>query len=341
MASIDNTQLSSGMQYLDYLQMGVMVIDRHNHIVYWNRWLENHSNIMVEDVINQPFNTIFPDLVDSRLSDVINQALEERLSAVISAPLNNSLLPLYPSINHQLNQMDLMRQMVQVSAISDGDGNDFALLQINDMTHALAKGVQLRSQTKAIQSMVSKDALTEVATRAKFDESLENEFRRAQRAGTSLILGMVDVDHFKMFNNHYGESVGNDCLSEIAKVFDHVLNRSTDMIARYSGQVFGVLMPCTSYPGGLQVAEEVRNAVKTLEIAHDASTTAPFVTVSIGLAYVEPTREDQLDAVIEAAAFALGQAKEIGGDHAMVYVMKDGSLHDCNVESRMQMLIEA
>jgi len=343
MAGLSNMSFStSGIQYLDFLQMGVMVVDQHNRIVYWNRWLESHSNIMSEDIMHHEFAEVFPDLAATRLVDVIQQALEERLSAVISAALNQSLLPLYPSINHQLKQMDLMRQMVQVSSISDESGNNFALVQVTDMTHALANAVQLRSHSQAIQNLLSLDELTKLANRKKFDEVLEDEFRRAQRAKSSLMIALFDIDYFKLFNDRYGSQQGNACLAKVAEALKLSLNRSNDLIARFSGQVFGVVMPCTSFDGGIRIAEAMRNAVKKLEIEHDASTVAPVVTVSVGLAYIEPNVDNDLAALLDAAQFAQNQAKQLGGNNAMVYVMQDGSLHGCgNDAGNQQARLEA
>jgi diguanylate cyclase (GGDEF)-like protein len=331
----------AGIQYLDFMQMGVMLIDENNRIVYWNRWLENHSNIAFEDIANRSFVEAFPELANSRLDDVIHQALEEKLSALISASLNQSLLPLYPSINHHLKQIDLMRQMVQVSSISDDKGRRYALVQVTNMTHVLAKEVQLRAQTQTIQDLVNVDALTSVANRRKYDSSLQEEFSRAQRAGSSLVIGFVDIDYFKLFNDHYGVSYGDRCLSEVAGSFEYALNRSTDVVARYSGQVFGIIMPCTTFEGAVSVAEALRSGVQDLQLRHEASSIASHVTVSIGLATMQPISTDKIDVLIEAAEFALDQAKKSGGNKAMIYAMQDGSLHACDALFEVKQFVEA
>lgn len=342
MAGLSKTKFSpKGIQYLDFLQMGVLVVDKQLRVVYWNRWLENHSNIMSETVQGLEFSVAFPDLINSRLSDVIQQALEEQLSAVISAPLNKSLFPLYPSINHQLKQMDLMRQMVQVSSIEDDEGNSYALLQITDMTHAIAKEDQLRTQTQAIQNLVSLDELTAIANRKKFEQRLDDEFKRAQRASTSLVIALVDIDHFKSYNDQYGETQGNECIMKVANALVGALSRSSDLVARYSGQVFGVVMPSTTFEGSVSLAEEMRNVVNQQAIEHEASTTSSFVTVSVGLAHVQPCLSDNLESLLEAAQFSLSQAKQLGGNKAMIYLMQDGSLHACDSGGNNRMLIEA
>jgi len=341
MAGLITPTLPSSVQYLDFLQMGVMVIDDNYRIVHWNRWLEEHSDIPFKSVVNLTFTQAFPDLVGSRLADVIQQAIDEKLSALISASLNQSLLPLYPSTNHQVRQMDLMRQMVQVSAIADENGKRFALLQITNMTNAVAKEAQLREQSQTIQHLVNVDDLTSVANRRRFDAALQEEFSRAKRAGTSLVLGFIDVDHFKLFNEHYGESYGNQCLAEVASTFEYALNRSSDLVARYSGQVFAVIMPCTTFEGAVNIAEAIRLGVKELQLRNEVSTIASHVTVSVGFAIIHPAFNDPLEAFVEAANFALMQAKQAGGNKSMIYAKQDGSLHACEAVINVSKFVEA
>ncbi len=341
MAKLTQRALPSNIQYLDFLQMGVMVIDENYRIVHWNRWLEAHSDIPFKRIENKSFKQAFPDLAESRLADIIYQAIDEKLSALISASLNQSLLPLHPSTNHQIKQIDLMRQMVQVTALADEDGKRFALLQITNMTNAIAKEAQLREQSQTIQHLVSVDDLTSVANRRKFDIALQEEFSRAQRASSSLVLGFIDIDHFKLFHEHYGESEANQCLSEVASTFEYALNRSSDLVARFSEQVFAVIMPCTNFEGAVNIAESIRMGVNDLQLRHEVSSTASHISVSIGFAIIHPTFNDPLEDFIESANFALMQAKQAGGNKAMIYTKQDGSLHACDSVVNIKKFVEA
>lgn len=340
MAGLMQPSLPASVQYLDFLQMGVMVLDEQCRIVHWNRWLEEHSDIPFKSIANLTFTQAFPELVGSRLADVIQQAIDERLSALISASLNQSLLPLYPSTNHQVRQMDLMRQMVQVTAVADEAGRRFALLQITNMTHAIAKEAQLRKQSQTIQHLVSVDDLTSVANRRKFDVALQEEFSRAQRATSSLVLGFIDVDHFKVLSGHYGENCADQYLAEVARSFEYVLNRSSDLIARYSEQVFAVIMPCTTFEGAVNIAEAIRIGVNDLQLKNEVSAIASYLTVSAGFAIIHPEFNDSLEEFVEAANFALMQAKQAGGNKSMIYDKQDGSLHACDAVSNIKKNVE-
>jgi diguanylate cyclase (GGDEF)-like protein len=327
-------------QYLDFLQMGVLVVDQNYRVVYWNRWLEAHSNIQFTQIANLPFVEVFPNLAESRLYEVIHQAVDEGLSSLISASLNQSLLPLYPSINHQLKQMDFMHQMVQVTAIIDEEKKRYAMLQISDMTNALAKDAQLVEKTQTLLALNEVDDLTKVANRRKFDEVLTEEYRRALRANTTLVVGFVAVDHFDLFKDHYGKKYANQCLVEVAATFEYALNRSTDLVSRYDNQLFAVILPCTTFDGAVNVAEIVRNGVSDLQLRHKTSTVADYVTASVGFAIAHPTLQGQPEKIIESAMFALSQAKEAGGNKAMIYAMQDGSLHACDAAVNVKKMIE-
>lgn len=329
MGDVNQPSSPSQWYYLDYLQMGVMIVDEYYRIVYWNRWLENHSNIISESVEQQPFKTVFPELADSRLFELIQQVVEEKLSGMISSALNKSLLPLYPSINHQLKQMDLMRQMVQVTAMEDASGSQLAMVQVTDMTREHLKNIQIKEQSQAMQSLVSVDQVTTLANRQKFDACLHDEYRRALRAESKLVVAIVEIDHFDAFVKHYGEPAADQLLSAVSGIFETLLCRETDIIARYSAQAFGLVMPCTTEEGGVLIAQEMRKAVRQLEIPH-VSGAASAATVSVGMALAQPTKTDGEEGFAKAVGFALDNAKEFGGDKAMLYLMADGRLRDCD-----------
>jgi diguanylate cyclase (GGDEF)-like protein len=128
------------------------------------------------------------------------------------------------------------------------------------------------------------DVLTGVANRRLFEEMLEREWLRARRAGEYVSLLLVDVDHFKLFNDRYGHPKGDACLRDIALALVGVCQRPADLVARYGGEEFSVLLPQTPQSGAERMAGKVLDAVRTLSIRHEDSPTAPHVSVSVGIA---------------------------------------------------------
>jgi len=316
--------------YLDYLQTGVMIIDKQYRIVYWNRWLEYHSNILSETIQGQSFKIAFPDLADSRLFELVQQVIEENLSGMISAALNRSLLPLYPSINHQLKQINVMNQMVQVTGMHDANGQQLAMVQVTDMTHSQVRHAQIKAQSQTIEALENVDQLTRLPNREKFDHDFHQEFKRIMRARANLVATIIEVDHFDNFERQYGANKAQEVLVKISDIFSSLLCRDTDIVTRYNKDSFALILPYTSEAGSQLIAQELRKAVHALKVPHALSATSSALTVSIGLAFISPQSNEEEPRFVEALNFALAAAKEAGGDRAMLYTMADGRLTDCD-----------
>ncbi|MDP2228832.1 MAG: diguanylate cyclase [Moraxellaceae bacterium] len=156
----------------------------------------------------------------------------------------------------------------------------------------------------------SEDPLTGLANRRHFNEALWREWERASRNGLTLSLLFIDVDHFKLFNDNHGHRAGDETLSAVAEALLSVVLRPADMAARYGGEEFVLLLPETSAQGASEVANRVLAAVDALAIPHASSPTAAHVTVSVGVATMQPqggsaqTLLDRADAALYAAKHA-------------------------------------
>ncbi|HEV8689591.1 MAG TPA: sensor domain-containing diguanylate cyclase [Ideonella sp.] len=181
---------------------------------------------------------------------------------------------------------------------------------------------RLLDTASELQRLMSANALTGIANRRAFDEALEREWRRAQRGRAPLALLMVDVDHFKQFNDFYGHVAGDDCLRQLATVLARMAQRAGEMAARYGGEEFVVLLPGIDADEAARMAQRICQAVTQLDIAHAQSPTAQRVTVSIGAACVCPGVEREALAnptsLIQRADAALYAAKLEGRNRARV-----------------------
>ena len=134
-----------------------------------------------------------------------------------------------------------------------------------------------------LRRLSTTDALTGLANRRRFDESMEREWRRAWRDSDPIALLMIDVDHFKHFNDRHGHPAGDACLRAVAHTLADTLQRPADLAARWGGEEFAVLLPQTSRAGAQRIADLMLDGVEALSITHAASPTAEHVTVSIGI----------------------------------------------------------
>jgi diguanylate cyclase (GGDEF)-like protein/PAS domain S-box-containing protein len=167
------------------------------------------------------------------------------------------------------------------------------------------------------------DGLTGLANRGRFDERLQEEWARALREGTPLSLLMIDVDHFKKFNDQYGHPAGDACLRAVAKILRAEARRPADLAARYGGEEFVLLLPNTEAAGCALVGERVREELRRLDVTHAMNPPTRRVTVSLGGATIWPNAKlaTETSSLIDAADRALYTAKEAGRDRLM---MSDG-----------------
>ena len=154
------------------------------------------------------------------------------------------------------------------------------------MTQLRIKGI-----TDELRRIATVDVLTGVANRRRFDDALESEWRRARRSGDPLALLMIDVDHFKSFNDCLGHPAGDMCLHAVAQALVGASLRPADLVARYGGEEFVMLLPQTPRDGAEHVAHGVLDAVDALAIPRDTSPAAGHVSVSVGVACYDDTSE--------------------------------------------------
>jgi diguanylate cyclase (GGDEF)-like protein/PAS domain S-box-containing protein len=175
----------------------------------------------------------------------------------------------------------------------------------------------LQSAYRAMETLVVVDALTGIANRRRFDDSLTTEWRRALREASKLSLLLIDADHFKRYNDTYGHVRGDSCLKQIAEAALDVVLRPGDLVARYGGEEFAVVLPGTDEIGAKAVAEDICEAVRNRRLPHEGN--APgIVTVSIGCATVVPQRGKTAQDLIESADQALYRAKGRGRNRVVV-----------------------
>jgi diguanylate cyclase (GGDEF)-like protein len=172
---------------------------------------------------------------------------------------------------------------------------------------------KLESGNQRMDELTRFDPLTEIANRRHFDEFLEQVWSRAQQGDRDVALLMMDIDHFKRYNDHYGHPVGDACLKEVAATLGRHLRKPGDLVARFGGEEFIAVLSQTSLPDATTVAERVREAIWQLQRPHEASATQDRVTLSIGVASLPANAPDaSIARLLQQADAALYQAKSEG-----------------------------
>jgi len=184
----------------------------------------------------------------------------------------------------------------------------------SDITFRKQAEQRLQNANQELDRLATEDPLTAIANRRVFDRDLEEEWARARRANTSITLIMIDIDYFKTYNDSFGHQQGDTCLQQVAQALSQVLSRPADRAARYGGEEFAVLLPDTTINGGIEVAETIRQRIKSLELPAADTEVSPYVSVSLGVASMVPQPDQTAMALLQAADQALYKAKKSGRD---------------------------
>lgn len=293
---------------MEHLAVAAFVLDASGRVRIWNRACERLTGVPAADMIGGAehwralYNERRPCLADLLLQGRLNEA-RNLYEAWADTDVNpNGLSAENWCLLPRLNKRCYLA--FDVGPIFDDAGNMIAVVEtLRDLTS------HKRMETE-LELLAGHDPLTSVANRRTFDLRLNEEWRRAARHGGALSLLMIDVDHFKQYNDCYGHPRGDRALRAIATAIQGQAQRATDLVARVGGEEFAVLLPQTGLEGAAAVAEKIRAAVECAGEPHDASPSSAVLTISIGIAALA-ANETQEEFVARADA-ALYAAKKNG-----------------------------
>lgn len=177
----------------------------------------------------------------------------------------------------------------------------------------LKQKCELQEMHQQVLALSFTDALTGIANRRRFNEFLEQEWTRSSRVESSLGLLMMDIDYFKLYNDHYGHSGGDKCLKQIAETLIKQVIRSPDLLARYGGEEFVCVLPGVKLEELQKIGQRILDAIRTLAIVHENSDVADIVTLSIGGTVIKPNlNNENSEELIKMADSLLYESKQNG-----------------------------
>jgi diguanylate cyclase (GGDEF)-like protein len=181
-----------------------------------------------------------------------------------------------------------------------------------DVTDLVRRERTLQDHNVQLQQQTSIDALTGLVNRRLFDKVLATELARAERNAIPISLLMIDIDHFKMYNDHYGHVAGDECLQAVADVLSRCVRRAGEMVARFGGEEFVLLLPGSDLGHALDVAQSCLELLRQKAIEHKGVGPSSMLTFSIGVASTTPEFDVQPATFINAADAAMYRAKMDG-----------------------------
>ena len=300
---------------MEHLVVPAFVIDTQCNVLIWNKACERLTGVAARDIVGTSgqWRAFYPAQRPC-LADLLAQGLYDQISELYSRWDRFGLSDFGVSAESWCLLQTTGRNAylaIDAGPIYDALGNLIAVVEtVRDIT------AQKEAQN-ALEALAACDALTGLANRRTFDSALTSEARRAARSGIPLSLLMLDIDHFKLFNDSYGHQHGDDCLKRVADAIGDVAKRSGDVVARYGGEEFAVILPNTGLSAAEVIAERIRRAVENLCIAHRSSSSSPVITMSIGGA-TTVTHDVDVVSLLAAADQALYAAKRSGRNRIRV-----------------------
>jgi diguanylate cyclase (GGDEF)-like protein len=287
----------------DTLELGIILLNQQREIVLWNRWMVKASGLKSNLVAGLKLETACPELQHSRLSDALDLALSKGQSAMLSQSLNQAPFNLYRPDAQQ--GQSRMQQSIQITPLPQYNGDIFCLIQIHDVTNSVLREKILHERAEAMQRYAYQDELTTISNRTIFAKTFQEVWRLASRQHNDIALLMIDVDYFTRYNEKYGHLAGDQCLRTIAQALQNTMRRPEDLVARFGGEEFIVLLPNTHLAGAKIMAQRLWQAIIDLNHSHAASPLGQ-ITVSIGCASIRAAHEldpSQLHQEVELALF--------------------------------------
>jgi diguanylate cyclase (GGDEF)-like protein len=301
---------------VDRINAGIFVINKNRDIVLWNRFMEIHSNCKSHDIVGKNLYDCFPELPKNWLERKIKNVFILKNFSFTSWEQRPYLFK-FPHNRTVTGGVDYMRQDCTLLPVKDEKGNvEHICFSLFDVTDTSIYQKMLKEALAFLEEASNKDGLTDIYNRRFLDENLDKEFNRAKRYDGKLSIILLDLDYFKKINDEHGHLTGDEVLRQVAHRINTCL-RNPDIVGRYGGEEFLVMLPETDIDGAFQLAERLRNNIFKDPINIDDKNI--FVTISLG---VSELRSDigSYETLINEADRALYQSKAHGRNQTTIYV---------------------
>jgi two-component system cell cycle response regulator len=280
-------------ELFENIPVACFTVDLEGNIHEWNLAAQQLYGYTKEEVLFQPFYAkVFKGASASRLHEMLQRVLQGGVLIGIESEDYDSEGNLHYVLRSAFPIRNLNREVVG------------AIVAVVDVTYRVEYENQLKALNQKLQSLAVTDGLTGLHNHRAFQDYLEEQFQTAMRNKQPLALILMDVDHFKQYNDTYGHQAGDEVLRQVAQILQTNV-REGDFVARYGGEEFVVVLPRTDLESAVAVAERLRRAIESAEWSLRP------VTGSFGVASIRPDMETRQE-LIEAADQALYQAKKNG-----------------------------
>lgn len=288
------------------LPLGLVLLDAAYQVVLWNDWLFEKTNIAEIYAIGKTLSELFPTMNTARFHSALEQLFNFKTPQIISQILNQYLIPISLEKNINMN-LEYMQQHVEIFPVEE-EGQLFALVMIQDVTHAVYQRNVLIQMGKKFEDQTYHDPLTGVYNRRFLQHYLEKLISFSKRHDAAIAYVMLDLDHFKKINDEYGHEKGDEVIVFFIKIIHQVI-RLSDVVVRYGGEEFLLILPNTLSEMAVTVSKRILFYLET----RSQQAVNQLVTCSAGVAIWQAGKDDLSPLeLIDRADKALYKAKNNG-----------------------------
>ncbi|MES2823756.1 MAG: diguanylate cyclase [Pseudomonadota bacterium] len=296
------------MDILQNIDAGLVVMDKNYKIELWNSFMQNHSGISPEDVLNRSIFTVFPELPEAWFKHKA-QSVFVLQNATFTTWEQRPYLFRFPHYRPITGSAEHMYQNSTIIPLPDPKGLvEHICLIVYDVTDTAVNKIAQQHANEQLQNLSRMDHLTGLFNRGYWELQLVKEFKRFDRYEHPSSLIMLDIDHFKKVNDTYGHTVGDDVIRQVSRAIKEQV-RDLDIAGRYGGEEFGIILTGTDSTGAATFAERLRQTIENM-VVHSEGQEVEF-TVSLGISQLSNSISDHRG-WIEKADQALYKSKEGG-----------------------------
>lgn len=299
------------LQLLNHLSNGIAVIDPQLRIIFWNKWLAEHSMMTSDFVQGQELSTIFPKLRKSKFLKKIKKVFATGQPIFFNNKIYAHPFPFYSGRSYIESTLSPMEQTVIITPLHDSAGNtEQALITVFDISDWISDHRILLESKEEMERLSLTDDLTQISNRRNITDRLKEEFLTHKRKKRPMSIAILDIDHFKGVNDEHGHQCGDTILHETAQLMSGML-RDYDAIGRYGGEEFLIILPETTTAQAFKICDRIRVAVQNHTYIYLGRELQ--ITVSIGISATQSAHDNMTtERLIAEADRCLYIAKENG-----------------------------
>ena len=287
---------------LDALNVGLEIWDEHDRLMLYNDTVNRmHADFHTPAHLGQTFR----NLLRTHLQQNLIVAAIGREDAWLAERMAKRARHASPLLQELAGD-----RWVHIYETRTAEG--YVIAARVDVTDLIRREKLLEVSNQHLVQQIATDCLTGLANRRRFDEALVTEWMRAARSGAPLSLLMVDIDHFKNYNDRYGHPAGDQCLRRVAAALGQCVRRAGELVARYGGEEFVMLLPNANINHASETAQNILAQMAQEALPHAASPTGHHVTLSVGVASIAPDAAMEASTLVNAADAAMYRAKSGG-----------------------------